>query len=85
MFIPTFEAICLHFYPLWEAASVDEQLYNDGPYELIVLHFLLSVACYMGREWELSFHLGMCPQIVVTYSASVTATTVVFLIYPIGQ
>ena len=61
------------------------QLYNDGPYELIVLHFFLSVACYMGHEWELSFHLGMRPSIVVTYSASVTATIVVFLIYPIGQ
>jgi photosystem II P680 reaction center D1 protein len=45
----------LHFYPIWEAASVDEWLYNGGPYELIVLHFLLGVACYMGREWELSF------------------------------
>ncbi|TYG94644.1 hypothetical protein ES288_A11G204600v1 [Gossypium darwinii] len=48
----------LHFYPIWEAASVDEWLYNGGPYELIVLHFLLGVACYMGREWELSFRLG---------------------------
>ncbi|KAG0488383.1 hypothetical protein HPP92_007194 [Vanilla planifolia] len=51
-------AIGVHFYPIWEAASVDEWLYNGGPYELIVLHFLLGVACYMGREWELSFRLG---------------------------
>uniref|UniRef100_A0A7N0UV13 Photosystem II protein D1 n=1 Tax=Kalanchoe fedtschenkoi TaxID=63787 RepID=A0A7N0UV13_KALFE len=43
--IPTLAAIGLHFYPIWEAASVDEWLYNGGPYELIVLHFLL--ACYM--------------------------------------
>ncbi|KAF9603056.1 hypothetical protein IFM89_033781 [Coptis chinensis] len=57
--IPTYAAIgLLHFYPIWEAASVDEWLYNGGPYELIVLHFLLGVACYMGREWELSFRLG---------------------------
>ncbi|KAK8670095.1 hypothetical protein V6N13_104856 [Hibiscus sabdariffa] len=42
-----------------EAASVDEWLYNGGPYELIVLHFLLGVACYMGREWELSFRLAL--------------------------
>jgi photosystem II P680 reaction center D1 protein len=55
--IPTSAAIGLHFYPMWEAASVDEWLYNVGPYELIVLHFLLGVACYMGREWELSFRL----------------------------
>ena len=51
--IPTSAAIGLHFYPIWEAASVDEWLYNGGPYELIVLHFLLGVACYMGREWNL--------------------------------
>jgi photosystem II P680 reaction center D1 protein len=57
--IPTSAAIGLHFYPIWEAASVDDWLYNGGPYELIVLHCLLGVACYMGREWELSFRLGM--------------------------
>ncbi|KAL5645484.1 hypothetical protein ACJX0J_004179, partial [Zea mays] len=67
------------------AASVDEWLYNGGPYELIVLHFLLGVACYMGREWELSFRLGMRPWIAVAYSAPVAAATAVFLIYPIGQ
>jgi hypothetical protein len=33
-----------------------------------VLHFLLGVACYMGREWELSFRLGMRPWIAVAYS-----------------
>ncbi|KAK4341121.1 hypothetical protein RND71_039622 [Anisodus tanguticus] len=47
------------FTQLREAASVDEWLYNGGPYELIVLHFLLGVACYMGREWELSFRPGV--------------------------
>jgi hypothetical protein len=61
--IPTSAAIGLHFYPIWEAASVDEWLYKGGPYELIVLHFLLGVACYMGCEWELSFRLGMRPWI----------------------
>ncbi|KAJ4732772.1 Photosystem II protein D1 [Rhynchospora pubera] len=60
-------------------------VYNGGPYELIVLHFLLGVACYMGREWELSFRLGMRPWIAVAYSAPVAAATAVFLIYPIGQ
>jgi photosystem II P680 reaction center D1 protein len=49
------------FTQFWEAVSVDEWLYNGGPYELIVPHFLLGVACYMGREWELSFCLGMRP------------------------
>ncbi|RZC67096.1 hypothetical protein C5167_010806 [Papaver somniferum] len=83
--IPTSAAIGLHFYPIWEAASVDEWLYNGGPYELIVLHFLLGVACYMGREWEHSFRLGMRPQIAVAYSTPFAAATAVFLIYPIGQ
>jgi hypothetical protein len=39
----------------------------------------------MGREWELSFRLGMRPWIAVAYSAPVAAATGVFLIYPIGQ
>ncbi|KAJ0470933.1 putative photosystem II [Helianthus annuus] len=76
--IPTSAAISLHFYPIWEATSVDEWLYDGGPYELIVLHFLLGVACYMGREWELSFRLGMRPWIVVAYAAPVAVVTVVF-------
>ncbi|KAI3465034.1 hypothetical protein Pfo_021697 [Paulownia fortunei] len=42
-------------------------------------------ACYMGREWELSFRLDMRPWIVVAYSTLVAAATTVFLIYPIGQ
>ncbi|KAJ8545092.1 hypothetical protein K7X08_017675 [Anisodus acutangulus] len=83
--IPTSAVIGLHFYPIWEAASVDEWLYNGGPHELIVLHFLLGVACYMGRDLELSFHLGMRPWIVVAYSTPVAAASAIFLIYPIGQ
>lgn len=53
--VPTSNAIGLHFYPIWEAASLDEWLYNGGPYQLIVCHFFLGICCYMGREWELSF------------------------------
>lgn len=83
--IPTSNAIGLHFYPIWEAASLDEWLYNGGPYQLIVCHFLLGVYCYMGREWELSFRLGMRPWIAVAYSAPVAAASAVFLVYPIGQ
>ncbi|OEL18484.1 Photosystem II protein D1, partial [Dichanthelium oligosanthes] len=83
--IPTYVTIGLHFYPIWKAASVDEWLYNGGPYDLIVLHFLLGVACYMDRDWELSFHLGMRLWIVVAYSAPVAVATAIFLIYPIGQ
>ncbi len=83
--IPTSNAIGLHFYPIWEASSVDEWLYNGGPYQMIVCHFFLGVCSYMGREWELSFRLGMRPWIAVAYSAPVAAATAVFIIYPIGQ
>jgi photosystem II P680 reaction center D1 protein len=83
--IPTSNAIGLHLYSIWEASSLSEWLYNGGPYQLIVLHFLLGVFCYMGREWELSFRLSMRPWIAVAYSAPVAAATAVFLIYPIGQ
>ena len=46
--IPTSNAIGLHFYPIWEAASLDEWLYNGGPYQLIVCHFFIGICCYMG-------------------------------------
>jgi photosystem II DI subunit (Q(B))/thioredoxin len=83
--IPTSNAIGLHFYPIWEAATIDEWLYNGGPYELIVCHFFIGICSYMGREWELSFRLGMRPWIAVAYSAPVAAATAVFIIYPLGQ
>ena len=34
--IPSSNAIGVHFYPILEAASVDEWLYNGGPYQLVV-------------------------------------------------
>jgi photosystem II P680 reaction center D1 protein len=83
--IPTSAAIGLHFYPIWEAASIDEWLYNGGPYQLIVLHFLIGIFAYMGRQWELSYRLGMRPWIAVAFSAPVAAATAVLLVYPIGQ
>ena len=82
---PIWKCMDLVFYPIWEAASLDEWLYNGGPYQLIVCHFFLGICCYMGREWELSFRLGMRPWIAVAYSAPVAAATAVFIIYPIGQ
>ena len=39
----------------------------------------------MGREWELSYRLGMRPWICVAYSAPVAAAAAVFLVYPFGQ
>ena len=49
--VPSSNAIGLHFYPVWEAASLDEWLYNGGPFQLVVFHFLIGIYAYMGREW----------------------------------
>ncbi|UBF24300.1 photosystem II q(b) protein [Kovacikia minuta CCNUW1] len=83
--VPSSNAIGLHFYPIWEAASIDEWLYNGGPYQMIGAHYPPALCCWLGREWELSYRLGMRPWIAVAYSAPVMATTSVFWIYPIGQ
>jgi photosystem II P680 reaction center D1 protein len=83
--IPTSSAIGLHFYPIWEAASIDEWLYNGGPYQLIILHFLIGIICYQDREWELSYRLGMRPWISLAFTAPVAACVSVFLVYPVGQ
>lgn len=34
--VPTSNAIGLHFYPIWDAVSLDEWLYNGGPWQMIV-------------------------------------------------
>lgn len=83
--VPTSNAIGLHFYPIWEAQSLDEWLYNGGPYQMIIFRFLIAIYAYMGRQWELSYRLGMRPWISIAYSAPVSAATAVLLIYPIGQ
>jgi photosystem II P680 reaction center D1 protein len=83
--IPTSAAIGLHFYPIWEAANISEWLYNGGPYQLIVLHFLIGVWCYLGRLWELSYRLGMRPWIAIAFSGPAAAATAIFLVYPLGQ
>ena len=78
--VPSSNAIGLHFYPIWEAGTLDEWLYNGGPYQLIVFHFLIGVLAYAGRQWELSYRLGMRPWIFVAYSAPVSAALAVFLV-----
>ena len=83
--IPTSAAIGLHFYPIWEAGSIDEWLRNGGPYQLIVLHFLIGIIAYQDREWELSYRLGMRPWISLAFTAPVAAAVSVFIIYPLGQ
>ena len=59
--------------------------YNGGPFQLVIFHFLIGIYAYMGREWELSYRLGMRPWICVAYSAPVAAASAVFLVYPFGQ
>jgi len=83
--VPSSNAIGLHLYPLWEAGSLDEALYNGWAYQAVVFHFLIGVWCYAGREWELSYRLGMRPWIFVAYTAPAVAASAVFLFYPIGQ
>jgi photosystem II P680 reaction center D1 protein len=83
--IPSSASIGIHFYPIWEAASLDEWLYNGGPYQLILDHFLLGVCGWIGREWEFSYRLGMRPWISVAFTAPVAAASAVFIVYPIGQ
>lgn len=83
--VPTSAAIGLHFYPIWEAGSIDEWLVNGGPYQLIVLHFLIGMIAYQDREWELSYRLGMRPWISLAFTAPVAAAVSVFIIYPLGQ
>jgi len=83
--VPSSNAIGLHFYPLWDASSVEEWLYNGGPYQLIVFHFLIGITAWMGRQWELSYRLGMRPWIAVAYSAPWAGAMAVLLVYPLGQ
>ena len=44
--VPSSNAIGLHFYPIWEAATLDEWLYNGGPYQLVIFHFLIGCLLY---------------------------------------
>merc|ERR1719380_490336 len=83
--IPSSNAIGVHFYPVWEALSLDEWLYNGGTYQFTVLHFFCGICTWVGREWEFTFRLGMRPWIFVAFSAPVYAATAVFIVYPIGQ
>mgnify|MGYP002777009333 CR=1 FL=1 len=83
--VPTSAAIGLHFYPIWEAATVQEWLTNGGAYQLIVLHFIIGIICYQDREWELSYRLGMRPWISLAFTAPVAATVSVLIVYPVAQ
>jgi photosystem II P680 reaction center D1 protein len=83
--IPSSNALGVHFYPLWEASTLFEWSYNGGSYQFVVFHFLPGVLCWLGREWEFSFRLGMKAWIFLAFSAPLVASSAVFLFYPIGQ
>ena len=55
--VPSSNAIGLHFYPIWEAA-LDEWLYNGGPFQLVIFHFLIGIFA----TWDVS---GNCPIVSV--------------------
>mgnify|MGYP002698289932 FL=1 len=42
--VPSSNAIGLQLYPIWEASSLDEWLYNGGPYPLSLCHFLVAIS-----------------------------------------
>ena len=83
--VPSSNAIGLHAYPIWEAQTLEEWAYNGGPFQMVIFHFLIGIAAYAGRQWELSYYLGMRPWIFVAYMAPVSAAFAVFMIYPSGQ
>ena len=62
-------------------------LYNGGPFQLVIFHFLIGIYAYMGREWELSYRLGSVPGsalltahlslLLLLYSSSILSVKVV--------
>ena len=82
--VPSSNAIGLHFYPIWEAATLDEWLYNGGPFQLVVFHFLIGIYAYMGREWN-SLPSRYASLDLCCIPAPVAAASAVFLVYPFGQ
>jgi photosystem II P680 reaction center D1 protein len=51
--VPSSNAIGLHFYPIWAAASLDAWLYNGGPHQLIILHFLIGGSLFSAMHGSL--------------------------------
>jgi len=82
--LPSSNAIGVHFFCLWDS-EIDEWFFNGGTYQLIVFHFFIAICCWMGREWEFSYRLGMRPWIFVAFSGPVAASSAVFIVYPLGQ
>jgi photosystem II P680 reaction center D1 protein len=83
--IPSSNAFGVHFYPVWESNDYFEWFYNGGTYQLVGFHAFIAFVSYLGREWEISYRLGMRPWIFVAYTAPVFASAAIFLVYPIGQ
>ena len=80
--IPSSNAIGVHFYPIWEAASVDEWLYNGGPYQLVVLHFIRCSLLHGSNGIKLPFRYASLDFRSFLCSSSSNSC---ILNYPIGQ
>ena len=59
--VPSSNAIGLHFYPIWEAATLDEWLYNGGPYQLVIFHFLIRYLSIHGKTVGIVLSFGYAP------------------------
>ena len=75
--VPSSNAIGLHFYPIWKATSLDEWLYNGGPFQLVVFHFLIGICAYMGRGGN-SLTVSVCVLGSVLHTLPVAAASAVF-------
>ena len=48
--VPILVSATFTYIPVWEAASLDEWLYNGGTYQVIVFHFFIGACSYLSCE-----------------------------------
>ena len=82
--VPSSNAIGLHFYPIWEAASLDEWPHNGGPFQLVIFHFLIGIYAYMGREGN-SPTAWVCAHGSVLLIAHLSLLLLLYSCHPFGQ
>ena len=91
--IPTSNAIGLHIYPIWEAASLDEWLFNGGSYQFIVSHSWHPLwRSYLYYWWRIRIillrSLAWSTPLIGIYLLVKNLWInlgAVFIVYPIGQ
>jgi len=47
--VPSLNAISVYFYPIREAAYLDKWLYAGGTYQMVVLHFFITLLLHRKR------------------------------------